>query len=59
MARKQRTHVYLQQDLLKWAEETARKLSFEQGKDVSRNNVIEMALELLKEKMEKGKYERW
>lgn len=52
MARKQRTHVYLQQDLLEWAEETARKLSFEQGKNISRNNVIEMALELLKKQLE-------
>jgi hypothetical protein len=55
MARKQRTHVYLKQELLEWAEETARRLSFEQSKDVSRNNIIEMALELLKEKMEKEK----
>ncbi|MBH8608932.1 hypothetical protein [Thermoactinomyces sp. CICC 10521] len=52
MAQKQRTHVYLKPDLLEWAEETARRLSFEQGKNISRNNVIEMALELLKKQLE-------
>jgi hypothetical protein len=52
MARKQRAHVYLQKELLEWAENTARKLSYERGEEISRNNVIEMALELLRKQLE-------
>lgn len=52
MARKQRAHVYLKKDLLEWAEQKARQLSYERGEEVSRNNIIEMALERLRKELD-------
>lgn len=50
--RKQRINVDLPVEQVKWAEQTALKLSLERGEKVSRNQLISEALELLRKKLE-------
>jgi hypothetical protein len=51
--RKQRINVDLPEEQVKWAEQTALKLSLKRGKKVSRNQLISEALELFKKHLEK------
>lgn len=49
MASKERINVYLPQEIIDWADKKARRLSLELDKTVNRSNVIEMALNMMRQ----------
>jgi hypothetical protein len=49
VATKKRINVYLPQEIIDWADRKARRLSLELDQDLNRSNVIEMALNMMRE----------
>jgi hypothetical protein len=49
LAAKKRINVYLPQEVIEWADRKARRLSVELDQDFNRSNVIEMALNLMRQ----------